>query len=306
MKTRLAHLIVIGIGFLLLSPQVVVAKNACEKKNAGEALFPFCSYKSNYIVYKPGDRNTMDIKFQISAKFRLFNDERLFCWNVPLYLGFTQKSYWDIGKASQPFAEHDFNPELFLSYQPDWSLGGDWIVNDLQVGREEHESTGVAGPNSRSWNRTYIQPTVTFRDGGYWKKTVVPFDVEAPDLVKDAAPFSATLKLWYLYPPHGNMDIADFLGYGDLILQVATRREVLKVTTRYGVKHGPTVQVDLMVEDFILRLVTDLNFVWHFQYFNGYGDGLVKYNVKDVNARIGFLFTLLHAAGRICQQRPLG
>lgn len=297
MNFKITKLMMIAVAVLCLAPRPAVAEADCEERKSGNSSFAFSNHKSNYILYRPGSQESMDIKIQISAKFQIFNDDQLYKWTVPLYLGFTQKSYWAIGQPSMPFTEHDFNPELFLCFQPkegEWELGGEWKVSDLRVGFYEHESTGVAGPNSKSWNRTYIKPTIAFRDDGEWD--VKPYDIFGrPDmkLKKKVAPFSVSLKLWHIWTASGNKDVADYFGHGELTLQAATKREVLTVAMRRGTKHGMTYQVDFAVQDPIFRLfnLTDLNFVWLVQYHNGFGDGLVNYNVKDESTRFGVLFT---------------
>ena len=69
-----------------------------------------------------------EAKFQISFKRRLFEYE----W-VPLYLGYTQKSFWQVydGPKSRPFRENNYNPEMFLA----WSgLGSEPVHYGVQLG----------------------------------------------------------------------------------------------------------------------------------------------------------------------------
>jgi phospholipase A1 len=72
---------------------------------------------------------------------------------IPLYAGYTQLMMWDIFKSSAPMRDINFNPELFYRLL----LGDEKELRWLDFGIFEHESNGLNGNGSRSWNRSYLR-----------------------------------------------------------------------------------------------------------------------------------------------------
>jgi outer membrane phospholipase A len=99
-------------------------------------------------AYKPtyGIVGKYDGKIQLSFKARPAN-------GLPLYFGYTQLMMWDIYKSSAPMRDINFNPEVFYRL----TLGDPKSLRWLDLGPFEHESNGVDGNKSRSWNRTYAR-----------------------------------------------------------------------------------------------------------------------------------------------------
>ncbi|MCZ6646619.1 MAG: phospholipase A, partial [SAR324 cluster bacterium] len=75
------------------------------------------TYKQNFFLTTvdrldhEDNRQNDEVKFQISFKKRLFEP-------IPLYVGYTQKSFWQIysDSSSRPFRENNFNPEGFFDF----------------------------------------------------------------------------------------------------------------------------------------------------------------------------------------------
>lgn len=118
----------------------------------------FEPHKLNYIIINEPFSANSQVKFQISAKFRVFEGNfNYFRRNYfPLYVAYTQKSFWNVGKPSMPFEENNYNPEVFLDFRLDVKLTERFRLKNFVISPYEHESNGVDGPDSRSWNRSYI------------------------------------------------------------------------------------------------------------------------------------------------------
>ena len=75
-------------------------------------------------VYEPvyfvvGGDGGLNAKFQISLRFRLFDDHgrlaRRLPWIDDLYLSFSQTALWDLGELSKPFKDASYRPRLFYA-----------------------------------------------------------------------------------------------------------------------------------------------------------------------------------------------
>lgn len=128
---------------------------ACIREGDERKYPSFRRYKRIYMVDGPEKINPWEghlAKFQIS--FQLVLVECPFI-RSSINLGYTQKAFWYLGKSSTPFADNNFNPEIF------WKTAV--LERNLFVKFGfEHESNGKDDPNSRTWNRTYLESTLLF------------------------------------------------------------------------------------------------------------------------------------------------
>jgi phospholipase A1/A2 len=211
------------------------------------------------------ERQDWEVKFQMSIKQRLL---KFYGW--AFYFGYTQKSFWqayDTGD-SRPFRENNFNPELFFRTRM-------WSGFRIDSGME-HESNGRDIPYSRSWNRLCLTPY--FENG-----RVI-----------------ASLKAWYRLREKkktdemdadgdDNSDICRYYGYGELGLTIkfpelfqAYCASLVRYNPRYGrgaVELTLTVPLSLNSMSFMI------------QYWEGYGESLIDYNVHQRKIGIGLNFT---------------
>lgn len=201
-----------------------------------------------------------EVYFQISLKQRLFG--------VPLYLGYTQKAFWQAfnDKRSTPFRETDYNPELFYRFIP--ADREKWYHLGMDFGFE-HESNGRDLPDSRSWNRFYI----------------APFQAEGQHAVY--------LKVWYRLPEDKNAprdnpdrddnpDIQSFYGYGELnYVQQVFDKHLINTMARWNPATGRGA---FRAEYTIPSSNNDYFFMFYL--FQGYGEDLLNYNHSVF--RVGF------------------
>lgn len=164
--------------------------------NPNEA--PFKRFKEIEQFQERGNLNrNLEAEFQVS--FMIGGMENLFNKDLDFFLGYTQKSWWQLYNSdwSRPFRETNYKPELFLRknfFKTDTEIF-DMKVYMLDIGYV-HESNGQLQEFSRSWDRLFVSTVVGL--GGFF---ISP-------------------SLWYRIPETSkeddNPDIQKYLGYGEL------------------------------------------------------------------------------------------
>ncbi|MCM5705738.1 phospholipase A [Larsenimonas salina] len=150
------------------------------QRSANDNPLAISVYKRNYLLpltynFRPnqkyfrniGDGEEVDnteAKFQLSFKVKVLDN--IFEDNGDLYFGYTQQSWWQAynDDASSPFRETNYEPEVFASFDNNWTLFG-WTNTLNRVGFA-HQSNGRSAPLSRSWNRVYF--STTLQRGNWW------------------------------------------------------------------------------------------------------------------------------------------
>ena len=228
-------------------------------------------YEPMYIL--AGMRGPNTARFQLSFKYRLFDERGALAKLVPgldkVHFGFTQTSLWDIGNSSAPFRDTSYRPALFF-YEPQLAVssGGRHLIG-LETGFE-HESNGRDGTRSRSINIGYIRPS--------WRW-----------FVDDEHYFSVAPKIYGYLERQDNTDIGQYRGHVDLDVRYGKRDGWLfSGLIRKGAGPYQSLQLDA---SYPIRqpFFANAGGYLHFQYFNGYGETLLDYNVRrSPQFRIGF------------------
>lgn len=249
------------------SPKEIIDYNISNNIKNG-----FSEHKLNYILPltytslpRTDERKKKEIKFQFSVKQRLL---KFYGW--AFYFSYSQKSFWQAYDLtdSSPFRENNFNPELFLRTKM-------WNKLRIDTGLE-HESNGKEIPDSRSWNRIYCAP--------YYENDRI----------------IANLKGWYRLEEDNkdkegdvngddNPDIIKYYGHGQLGLTLKIPEfydTYISTISRYNFRSGKgaieiNATLPLHVNSMSLMV----------QYWNGYGESLIDYNVKQQKIGIGLNFT---------------
>ncbi|WP_170302084.1 phospholipase A [Desulfosarcina widdelii] len=212
-------------------------------------------------------------KFQLSFKYRLFNPEGYLAEKIPevsgFYLGYTQRSIWDLENDSKPFDDTSYMPELFYLL-PKIDLNIDSVTSfGIQTGFQ-HESNGKGGDESRSTNYLYIKPIMAVHLAG-------PFYLK----------FAPRVHTYVNNSESSNDDIMDYRGYFDLEVGIVDTQGLALNSHLWWAQKGPTVQVDLSYP--MTKLFTkSLNLYLHVQYFSGYAETLLHYNERHDALRMGF------------------
>lgn len=232
-------------------------------------------HKENYLLFptwsdRAASSEDSELKLQLSIKQQIRNSR--------FYLAYTQKSFWRVldQADSRPFRETNHNPEIFFRYiapPPVWRNLRAWGA-DLGA---EHESNGAREPDSRSWNRLYVTPFISWGD------------------------LRADLKLWHRLSedaktdpndPTGdeNPDIQDYLGHGELRLSYLFKNPYLRgslasLRTRwnFATERG-ALQLDLS------RPTKSRNVYLFAHLFTGYGESLIDYDRSVTRYGIGIMF----------------
>ena len=212
-----------------------------------------------------------EAKIQISMKVPL-NKTDIFTPGDGLYFGFTLQSWWQVynDALSAPFRETNYQPELFYLSRLDWKpLGGN---TGFGVGIE-HQSNGRSQVLSRSWNRVYVN-----------------FLYE-----KDNYAFS--LRPWYRFKEadkkdplssdgDDNPDIEKYMGHFDLKAAYRFKKHEFSLIGRNNLRSDNKGAIEF---GWSFPLTGHLK--GYVQYFNGYGESMIDYDISQERIGIGILLT---------------
>lgn len=204
-------------------------------------------------------------KFQLSFKFPLLFDA--FGGAGDLYAGYTQRSFWQMynAKASKPFRETNYEPEVWYQYPINRTFGG-WNLVAASLGLN-HQSNGRAQEYSRSWNR--VMGSLIFERGDYavmlrpwWRIAEDPGNDDNPDISH------------YM----GNFDLAFGRKLGRHSFDLMLRNNLQGRHNRGAVQLG-----------WSFPLPYSPRMRGYLQWFNGYGESLMDYNVRQNTLGAGIM-----------------
>jgi outer membrane phospholipase A len=256
------------------------------------------AYEPIYLV--AGSRGRLNARFQFSFKYRFLEerpDEDLAKRHNPgpllrraardLHFAYTQTSLWDLESSSKPFYDTSYKPALFLEHRLR-ALPAGWDRSRLHYG-VQHESNGKSGRTgpdaSRSLNTLYLAPAIR------WAAPDGRFVEVRPRAVA-------------YFHTEDNPAIARYRGHVELTLRGGLDRgwQVALHARGHPRGHGSvefnfTLPVaDLPWPAAQLRPLPDpraaLGGYFQVQYFNGYGESLLDYNVRRRD-QLRFGFTLV-------------
>lgn len=218
----------------------------------------------------PYDTDAMETKFQLSFKgdigsqrdINLLGFKTFRMWGA-----YTQQSSWQVlnSRNSSPFRETNYEPELIATFGTG-NASGLKLVN---LGWA-HQSNGHTLPESRSWNRVYMQ-------GGWeWGNT------------------SVMARGWYRIPEKAsqddNPDITSYIGLADMIARWEPLDKTQSVTLllrnnlRIGTNRG------FAQFDWSMPVLMGNSARLHAQITTGYGESLIDYNHRQNTFGLGFSF----------------
>lgn len=262
-----------GSSVLLLAveeppPRTGVFETLTTRRERGDAEPPLSENDPMYFVVGP--RGGWSARFQLSMKYRLFDQSTGFGqdqpWLAGFYFGYTQTSLWDLSEQSRPFRDTSYRPSLFWK----WERTDDrtWI-DALRVGYE-HESNGGGGTFSRSIDTLFVRPE--------WRWQL-----------DDDGSVQLTPKFYGYLDKAENPDIERYRGYVDWRVRYDSGVNwVATGIARSGTGGKGSVLLDLS------RRVRDLRFgpvggYLHLQIFRGYGEDILSYNQqRETQVRVGF------------------
>ena len=221
-----------------------------------------------------GFREATTARFQISFKYRMFDDQGPVVEWLPvlsgLRFGYTQTSLWDLQSNSKPFRDTSFRPSLFYQWGQDRPTRDSPAADGSMQAGYEHESNGRDSGNSRSMDTLFLRPS--------WRWQL-----------SDGQTLALTPKLWAYLDKKDNPDIRQYRGYADLGIRLGRDDGWLwSANARRGTAGFGSLQLDA---SYPLRrpFLADTGGFLHFQFFSGYGETLLDYNLRRTSQfRIGF------------------
>ncbi len=248
-------------------------------KATQELDYVITPYKPNYVMvgYNPNPNNApfqeafpgenidfkaAEVKFQISFMFPVVHN--IFKDNGSLYVAYTNRSFWQLfdDDLSSPFRETNHEPEIWLQFATNKKVFG--LTNRLVAFGFNHQSNGRNDPISRSWNRLFA------------------------NFIFEKENFAFGIKPWIIVGDlTGNEDIQDYMGNFEFRGVYKVNRHTIGLMLRNNLQSGfskGTFQVDWSFP--IYRRVRG-----YAQYFNGYGESLIDYNVHNNTLGVGLAFT---------------
>ncbi len=225
----------------------------------------FTLFKDNYFVvgtsmhHRPSRTNS-DVKFQISFAQRV--TKTTLPGNSFIFIMYTQKTLWNVFQESMPMRDLNFNPGIGWTF-PFFSKGRYAGKLTFLI---EHESNGRDGEESRSWNKiSFSGSTIIDR----W--------------------LMVHAKVWI--PIIDGMNNKDILRYAGIyqagtVISTPDRKFIwsLMLTKRAGWNLNFNVTAE-----FSWRIWKKSNQYFFLQYYNGYGENLLDYNVFHSRLRAGIV-----------------
>jgi outer membrane phospholipase A len=220
------------------------------------------------VYFALGPREGWNARFQLSFKYRLFDQSAGFGaerpWLVGFYFGYTQTSLWDLSSQSKPFRDTSYRPSFFWR----WERPGDvtWI-DAARIGFE-HESNGQGGESSRTINTLFVRPE--------WRRAAGRGELEF------------TPKAYVYLTNDENPDIAQYRGYVDWrVRHDAGGQWITTAVARTGTAGKGSLLLEMSRRTRDLK-VGPVSGYLHFQFFNGYGESILDYNVRRTSQiRVG-------------------
>lgn len=227
----------------------------------------FGLYKDNYFTVgttllpgQPPSRTNSDVKFQISIAQRL--TKSTLPWHTFLFLMYTQKTFWNVFEKSLPMRDLNFNPGIGIS-KP-------FFNKDRYVGKLtlliEHESNGRDGKQSRSWNRISFSGSALIDE---WLMVHAKFWIPIID-------------------GQNNRDILKYSGVFQSGVTVSTPDKKFNFGLTL-VKRGNWKLDFNTIFEFSWLYHRKSNQYFFVQYYNGYGESLLDYNVFHSRLRAGIV-----------------
>ncbi|MDE6282791.1 MAG: phospholipase A [Muribaculaceae bacterium] len=235
------------------------------KRAFADQHYYFGLYKDNYFIFGPPinttpDKHNTNIKFQISIAQKL--TKSTLPWGTYLYLFYTQKVFWNVLENSMPMTDLNFNPGVGLT-KP-------LFVKDRFIGKLslilEHESNGRDGEASRSWNRVSFSSSI----------------MVDPNFVVSA-------KVWIpIIDGQNNRDILKYCGIYQFGWQFQSSNRKLSLGVTLTKRMSGFFDYNTCIEA-AWRWSVKSNQYLFMQFYNGYGEGLLDYNVYTSHIRVGIV-----------------
>ncbi|KUJ73094.1 phospholipase [Thiomicrospira sp. WB1] len=260
------------------STDTKLAKRLAEEEQQKQDRFSLQSHHPNYLMVAgynhAGTSNTagltegseslddVEVEIQLSVKIPL--GDNLLGLNDHLYVGYTNRSFWQAynQSLSSPFRETNHEPEIWIGFENRWDLLG-WRNRMIDLGLS-HQSNGRSEPYSRSWNRVYLR--AVFEKGNS----------------------AMTIKPWLRLPDSRNQDdnpdITTYMGHGEVRFMTNQDNHQLSLMGRNNLRLSGENKGAIEL-GYSYPIHRNLN--GYVKWFYGYGESLIDYNVKSNRLSFG-------------------
>lgn len=211
---------------------------------------------------KPIELDNVEATLQFSFKTKLV--QNIFGKGA-LWLGYTQKSYWQVynGEFSRPFRETNYEPELIFNYPVKFNFLG--LKTKMLGFSFNHQSNGREGKKfSRSWNRFIMHAGFEDKD------------------------WSLVLRTWIAIETHENPDIENYMGRADATFNYRLNKHLLTLHGQHSLRAGSNNYGNIELD---WAFPIHGNLTGYFQFFHGYGDAMIDYNQIHTIGGIGIVFS---------------
>ncbi|MCZ6656170.1 MAG: phospholipase A [Gammaproteobacteria bacterium] len=258
-----------------LGQQSNIQRRIRAERQANDRDYTITPHRPNYVLpvtyndnpneapFLPIDPNasvdSTEAHLQVSIKFPIA--QNLWGTDTDLMLAYTNRAWWQVynDDFSKPFRETNYEPEIFLRH-----FGGPSVLGLDVAGWDigyAHQSNGRSEVLSRSWDRIVGQVFA--------------------DITQDLA---VSLKAWYRLPEDDEDDenphMHRYLGYGEARFIYAPNKNTFTAMYRPGTqKQSFELTWSYPITEHV-RIYA--------QYFNGYGESLLDYDVRAERWGIGF------------------
>lgn len=209
------------------------------------------------------DLENLEVKFQFSFKARLWSN--LLRKGDNLWFGYTQLSFWQAynRKASSPFRETNYEPELIYSLLTHFNLLG--LHGRVLTLSLDHQSNGRSTALSRSWNRiiggvVFDNGDLSFQIRAWWRIPEPAGDDDNPDIEK------------YV----GRSEFWGFYRHNEQTFGLMLRSNLNPVHNRGAVQFNWSVPLAGPLKGYL-------------QWFYGYGESLIDYNHINNRLSLGIM-----------------
>ena len=225
----------------------------------------FGLYKDNYFTVGTAvgavpNKYNSDVKFQLSIAQRI--TKTTLPLNSFLFLAFTMKTMWNVFEDSMPMRDLNFNPGIGWSF-PFFSKGRYAGKFTLMI---EHESNGRDSIASRSWNKISFCASTMVNE---WLMVHSKFWIPIVD-------------------GEHNRDILRYSGIFQAGLAVTTPNKKFGWALTLVKRQGWNLNFNTILE-FNWKFLENSNQYLFAQYYNGYGENMLDYNVFHSRLRVGIV-----------------
>lgn len=243
------------------------------------------------IYFAVGSRARLNARFQFSFKYRVFEaGSPTDPWPTQLsrdiYAAYTQTSIWDLETLSKPFYDTSYKPTLFLMHEFRSDSPRDERILQLQAGAQ-HESNGKGRGETLPPSPTVLPSSIaTLHPADSRSLNTLYLQAKIRRTAEGGLFFEVGTRAMAYFQMDENPDLADYRGHLELTFRGGFDRGFqLSALVRGNPEAHGSVEFNATwpaIETPLLKrlLPRTLGGYAQIQYFNGYGESLLDYDIR--------------------------